>query len=112
MVARLIGAFALVLPVGAMAETYVVGPGQEHLTIRSVPWEDLGPGDIVEIRARDTVYKEKIVLGGRGAAGNPITIRGVPDSMGRLPVIDGANALTRIEGESWNEERGVIKIGG
>jgi hypothetical protein len=96
----------------AGAETFSVGPGQRFERIRDVPWEDLGPGDVVEIHYRATPYKEKIIIATAGTAAAPITVRGVPDASGKLPIIDGANALTRTTFESWNEERGVIKVGG
>jgi hypothetical protein len=39
-------------------------------------------------------------------------VRGVPDAGGILPVIEGSNAVTRTQLNFWNEERGVIKVGG
>ena len=47
-----------------------------------------------------------------GTEADPIVVLGVPATDGRLPVIDGANAVTRDELSYWNERRSVIKIGG
>ena len=43
---------------------------------------------------------------------NPIVVQGVPGPNGELPVIEGTNATTPAGLNFWNEERGVIKIGG
>jgi hypothetical protein len=80
--------------------------------ISDVPWEDLAPGDHVLIHWRASPYKEKWVLCRQGSAGAPIVVSGVPGPSGQLPVIDGSGAITRTELNYWNEERGVIKIGG
>ncbi len=96
----------------ARAADYVVGPGQDLLEVDQVPWEKLEPGDIVSIHARTEPYRAKWVLCRRGTPEHPITVRGIPDSEGRLPVIDGRDARTRRELNFWGEERGVIKIGG
>jgi hypothetical protein len=47
-----------------------------------------------------------------GTAANPITIHGVPDTNGALPIIHGEGATTRSQLNYWNEERGILKIGG
>jgi hypothetical protein len=52
------------------------------------------------------------VIGRQGTEEAPITISGVPNTAGDLPVIDGRDATTRSVLNFWNEERGVIKIGG
>ncbi len=97
----------------AWATDYEVGPGAGMLAnIGDVPWESLGPGDRVLINWRDTPYKEKWVLCRRGTAEAPIVVSGVPGPSGQLPVIDGNGATTRTELNYWNEERGVLKIGG
>ncbi|WP_338863879.1 right-handed parallel beta-helix repeat-containing protein [Myxococcus stipitatus] len=102
----------LLLSFTAQAAEYRVGPGQALASIGEVPWESLQPGDTVFIHARPTPYREKWVLGVRGTATAPITVRGVPDSAGKLPVIDGEQATTRSQLNFWNEQRGIVKIGG
>ncbi|MHC4714558.1 MAG: right-handed parallel beta-helix repeat-containing protein, partial [Planctomycetota bacterium] len=97
---------------GAEGAVYEVGPGRAYGTISGVPWESLQSGDTVLIYWRNTPYKEKWVICRQGTAGAPITVRGVPGPAGQLPVIDGRDAVTRPELNFWNEDRGVIKIGG
>ena len=102
----------LALPLAASAAEYRVGPSQTYANIGDVPWESLGPGDTVLIYARPTPYTEKWVIGRSGTQASPITVRGVPDGQGNLPIIHGEGATTRSQLNYWNEERGIIKIGG
>jgi parallel beta-helix repeat protein len=102
----------LALPLSASAAEFRVGPGQTYANIGDVPWESLGPGDTVLIHARPTPYTEKWVIGRNGTQAAPITVRGVPDALGQLPIIHGEGATTRSQLNYWNEERGIIKIGG
>ena len=81
-------------------------------TISEAPWSSLQAGDIVYIHWRSTPYKEKWVINAQGTANNPIRIIGVSGSQGQKPVIDGNGAVTVAGVNFWNEERGVIKIGG
>jgi hypothetical protein len=99
-------------PGGAVAATYEVGPGKPLATIGSVPWATLQPGDTVLIYWRSTPYKEKWVICRQGTLAAPITVRGVPDGSGALPVIDGNGATTAPGLNYWSEGRGVIKVGG
>ena len=95
------------------ATTYRVGPGQSLATPSNVPWESLAAGDSVLIFWRAAPYKDKWVLNRAGTEVAPIVVRGIPDpSSGALPVIDGQDAVTRAQLNSWGENRGVIKIGG
>ncbi|MDB6027577.1 MAG: putative polysaccharide-degrading enzyme [Verrucomicrobiales bacterium] len=94
------------------ATTYEVGPGKPYTSIGAVPWENLQAGDTVLINWRPTSYNEKWVICRQGTNGAPITVRGVPNESGQLPVIDGNGATTRSALNYWNESRGVIKIGG
>ncbi len=98
--------------VSAHATTYDVGPGQPLASIGAVPWHTLGAGDVVRIHYRANAYKEKWVICRQGTAANPIVVQGVPGPNGELPVIDGNGATTPSPLNFWNEERGVIKIGG
>ncbi len=96
----------------ALAATYEVGPGLGLETIGDVPWESLAAGDLVLISWRTDPYHEKFVICAAGTESEPIVIRGVPGPGGELPVIDGRDATTRSELNFWNEERGLLKIGG
>ncbi len=106
--------FVLLLAMGGglAASTYEVGPGKAYSAIGQVPWESLQPGDLVLIYWRSTPYKEKWVICRQGTALSPITVRGVPGPDGALPVIDANGATTRLALDYWNENRGLLKIGG
>jgi len=110
--AALAAAALLLAPGAATATTYEVGPGLPFASIGAVPWESLGPGDLVRIHARPEPYAEKWVLCARGTEANPVRIVGVPDGGGALPVITGEGATTRAQLDFWNEERALLKIGG
>lgn len=96
----------------AAAATYEVGPGRTYSAIGEVPWESLGPGDEVLIHWRATPYREKWVIGTSGSSAQPLVVRGVPGPSGELPVITGEDATTRTALDFWNEDRGLLKIGG
>jgi len=96
----------------AWAADIHVGPGQAYSDIGDVAWESLSPGDTVFIHARPTPYLAKWVVNRVGTPGAPITVRGVPDANGALPIIHGEGATTRPQLNYWNEERGILKIGG
>ena len=104
--------FSLHSAARAQANIYEVGPGKPFTSIGAVPWESLLPGDTVLIYWRSTAYKEKFVLCRQGTESAPITVRGVAGPNGELPVLDGNGATTRSVLNYWNQERGVIKIGG
>ncbi|MBK8504164.1 MAG: polysaccharide-degrading enzyme [Saprospiraceae bacterium] len=57
-------------------------------------------------------YKEKWVINRQGTANSRIEIIGVNSPNGQKPIIDGSGAVTVSGVNFWNEERGVIKIGG
>lgn len=97
--------------INIFAATYEVGPNQPLQTIAQVPWASLLPGDTVLIYWRATPYKEKWVICRRGTASQPITVRGVPNQNGDLPIIDGNGAVTPRTLNFASEQRGVIKIG-
>jgi hypothetical protein len=94
------------------ARAYPVGPDQPYLSIGDVPWESLTAGDSVLIHYRDAAYHEKWVICRAGTENAPIVVKGIPNEEGKLPVIDGRDATTRSNLNFWNEQRGVIKIGG
>jgi MYXO-CTERM domain-containing protein len=106
---------SLLLILGAkpvLAADYNVGPGQPLAAIADVPWATLAPGDRVLIHWRAEPYREKWVICRRGTVDQPIVISGVPGPNGELPVISGEDAVTPAGLNFWNENRGVIKIGG
>ncbi len=90
---------------------YDVGPGRPYADPSEVPWEALQPGSLVRIYYRTQPYANKWVIARAGTAEAPIVVRGVAQD-GKLPVITGENAVTRLELDYWNENRSVIKIGG
>lgn len=96
---------------GANAATYEVGPGKPLQTIAQVPWATLQAGDLVLIYWRANAYKEKWVICRQGTASAPITVRGVPNASGDLPVIDGNGATTPTNLNFPGDARAVIKIG-
>jgi hypothetical protein len=110
---RLITLITLLLIVStAQAADYHIGTGQSHQDIADVDWTDLQAGDNVYIHWRSTPYREKWVINVQGTAQDPISIIGVNGPNGEQPVIDGENAVTVAGLNFWNEQRGVIKIGG
>lgn len=96
----------------AFGTEYAVGPGQPYANINDVPWESLMAGDTVLIHWRAEPYFEKWVICRQGTEEAPITVRGVPGPNGELPIIDGNGASTRLALDYWNENRGLIKVGG
>ena len=94
------------------ATDYHVGPTQTYTSIGAAPWATLQPGDRVFIHWRSTPYKEKWVINRQGTSGNPIQVIGVNGPNGQQPVIDGNGAVTAAGLNYWNENRGVIKVGG
>jgi hypothetical protein len=107
---------ALILPAGmslpATGANYEVGPGRMYAELGDVPWQSLAAGDTVLVYARTAAYNHKFVLCVAGTQSAPVTVRGVPDALGNLPLIDGNGAVTPAPLNFWNEDRGVIKIGG
>jgi len=96
---------------GDFDTVYEVGPGQAFETPSDVPWESLQAGTLVKIHWRDEPYRDKWVIATEGTADHPVVVLGIPDA-GRLPVITGEDAVTRQELDFWNDNRGVLKIGG
>src|SRR5450631_3688769 len=86
-------------------------PARAMPTSAMLPGNPYPPGYGV-YHARPAPYYEKWVLNRVGTAAAPITVRGVPDSDGLLPVIHGEGTTTRAQLNYWNEERDILKIGG
>lgn len=97
---------------GLRAETYQVGPSRRLQSISEVPWERLKAGDQILIDWQREPYRDKWVICAEGTEERPILVSGIPNEDGRLPVITGDQAQTRQELDFWNEDRGVIKVGG
>ncbi|HEX5101576.1 MAG TPA: right-handed parallel beta-helix repeat-containing protein [Polyangiaceae bacterium] len=88
-----------------------VGPGLDVETPSDVAWETLSAGTLVRIHHRAEPYRDKWVVNTTGTANKPVVVLGVPEN-GVLPVISGDGATTRSALEYWNEERGIVKLGG
>lgn len=95
----------------AFAHVYDVGPGHDYADPNEVPWESLAPSSLVRIHWREQPYASKWVINTEARADAPLVVVGIPDA-GRLPVITGDGATTRLELNYWNEQRSVIKVGG
>lgn len=104
--------FIALFSINISAADYHVGPSQTYANIGDAPWASLQAGDRVYIHYRSTPYKEKWVINAQGTAANPIEIIGVLGTGGEKPIIDGDAAVTASGLNYWNENRGVIKIGG
>ncbi|MEO0136476.1 MAG: right-handed parallel beta-helix repeat-containing protein [candidate division WOR-3 bacterium] len=102
----------ILIPLLILGYTYNVGPGMPYDSIGAVPLESLNPGDTVKIHYRSIPYREKWVIARTGTINAPIVFQGVPSPNGELPVIDGRDAVTRLQLDYWSENRGIINIGG
>ena len=71
---------------------YDVGPGFAYTSLGAVPWDELVPGDEVRLHWRAAPYAEKILIPACGNALAPVSLVGVPGSLGELPVISGLAA--------------------
>lgn len=110
---RLLLLSLVVLGATASATEYRVGPGQVLGSLGQVPWESLGPGDLVLIYARPAPYAEKFTVTRSGRVDARIVVRGVPDpTSGALPIITGLEATTRPGLVIDYENEGVVVLGG
>lgn len=107
-----ISALILILPLNIFSAVYQVGPGLATDSIGKVPWNTLNPGDTVMIHWRSEPYHERWVIARSGTEVAPIRVIGIPNASGLRPVIDGIGAVKPANQDYWNEERGLIKIGG
>jgi hypothetical protein len=97
------------------ADTYKVGPNQTYENLNTVPWLELIAGDTVLIHYREEPYRTKIGLNSIGTKDKPVTISGVANVEGKLPIISGDNATTPDSligffSEQWDEANGLILI--
>ncbi|HVW25209.1 MAG TPA: hypothetical protein VHC69_07535 [Polyangiaceae bacterium] len=93
-----IGCASLFWSVPCLATTYQVGPTRSLTTLNAVA-SKLAPGDVVEVDG-DATYAGGIVLARPGAAGNPITIKGVYVN-GKRPVLSGGANTIEIQGDHY-----------
>ena len=111
----LCGKSAVSVPEGK-GRTFHVGPGRQLESIGLVPWSTLAAGDTVFIHHRETPYREKILISGRGTPQQWIRVLGVPGPNGELPVISGDGAVTSTNNRHrWTDPRiiqwlGVVQI--
>lgn len=104
--------FIILFSIFVNAQEYHVGPNHNYINIGDVPWAELQAGDTVFIHWRSEPYREKWVINRQGTEHAPISVIGISNSHGQKPVIDGHNATTANGLNYWNEQRGLIKIGG
>jgi len=78
---------------------YEVGSGKQYPSLESTPASaTLRPGSIIRVWNTDTTasspstYHEYYQIASTGTPAQPMILCGVPDSLGNLPIIDGANA--------------------
>lgn len=98
-------------PCYASARVFNIGPYQEYTEVEDFPFDELMPGDIVKIFYRKKPYKGIFIIRKSGTRKNPILITGVPSKTGRLPIIDGSNAIQSQRDRSKQDGRWVVKIG-
>jgi hypothetical protein len=102
----------LTYPICANAQIYDIGPGKEFSHLSDFDWDSLDPGNIVKIYSSDVPYREKLVIRRSGTKQKPIVIKGIPNSSGKMPVIDGENAISFQElCELRKSGRGLIMLG-
>ena len=85
----------LLLPPSVHAATYQVGPTRPRATLNALfAAVDLGPGDVVEVDGNVT-YGGDIVMPAAdgGAAGNPVTLRGIRVNGQRPHLRGGTNTI-------------------
>lgn len=98
---------------GANADVINVGPAETFSFLHQVKWDQLKPGDEVRIQAKDEPYREKIVLTRSGTRDRPIRITGIPGEGGRLPVLDGSDAVHfEARTDTGLARRAIIIVGG
>ena len=97
----------LLAPRVASAATYTVGPSGTYRQLGELP--TLVGGDIVEVEGGADY--DAIWFQDDGAAGNPITIRGIRSSGGARPILRGGTNTVHLEGDHYVLE-GVEITGG
>jgi len=82
--------------VQAPGKMYKIDPAltNPQLTLAQVPWESLGPGDVVCIPYRTQPYRYKFKMTTQGSASNPIRVLGMHGPNGERPILSGDNAVS------------------
>ncbi len=93
---------------------YEVGEAKDLETLGEVPWNTLGPGDMVRVHWREEPYREKVLISTRGEEGAPIRLCGAPGPEGQIPVLD-ADSSTTSPNQLWHQwmplqDEGLIMI--
>src|SRR5579863_5652044 len=90
----LVGTALLASSSTVRASVFEVGPSMHYTSLGTVPWAQLAPGDTVRVHWKAEPYREFILLSQSGTAGHHIVVTGVADPVtGKLPVVDGENAV-------------------
>lgn len=83
---------------GTLTGTYDIGPGQTYESFAAFEASNggnamsrLGPGAVVNIHY--STYAEAPMFGGRGTPSSRVTIQGIPDGSGNLPILTGNGAV-------------------
>ncbi len=98
--------------------TYEVGPSQAYHRLEDVPMATLLPGSTIRVHNEDTTgqapttYHAAVQITTAGTADQPIRLCGVPDSVGNLPILDGANAVAHAEVGGPTVGRALVAVGG
>jgi hypothetical protein len=99
-----------------LGRVYEVGPSQTYKTLASVPFPSMTAGSTVRVHNEDTTglhpteYHEYVQISQQATADQPFRICGVPDSVGNLPIIDGANATGRSDTNSGAVGTGLVTL--
>lgn len=78
--------------------------GSPYQELSDIIWNDLEPGDIVNVHWRPEPYTERLLLNAQGTDDQPIIIQGVAGPNGELPVLDSDNATTPEQFSNFNLE--------
>lgn len=78
--------------------------GSPYQELSDIQWNDLQPGDVVNVHWREEPYTERLLLNAQGTQAQPITINGVPGPNGEMPVLDAENATTPEQFSNFNLE--------
>lgn len=91
---------------------FEVGPNKAYTRLSEVPWLNLAPCDVVNIYYSAQPYTDLIFIGVHGLENKWITIQGIPNSNGDLPILDGSNAIMPIGtgADQWVDTSGLIMI--
>jgi len=83
---------------------YAVGPGHTYANLHSVPWDQVGAGDTVQVYWKSTAYLDKIDISQSGTPTAPIVIEGISGPLGQHPVISAANAIENPQASYFTDQ--------